>query len=118
MGRKQVTKPITVLSGGMDADITGIETTTEYLDRLLYIVKWESGVGNDLRVDVEISQDNETWTALPFAPALTINTASGEAIVQITEMTWVKMRPKVVDLSAGAGAGTITIVAKASTVGA
>lgn len=118
MGRKQVTKAFKALEVEMDGDHVGEETTTEQLDRATYFVFWDGGVANDGEFRVEVTQDDETWQDLPFAPPLIIDTPSGGAIVQVNDITWLKMRPKFVDNSAGAGVGSLIANVKCSTAGA
>jgi hypothetical protein len=118
MGRRNVIKAFQALSAQMDGDTTGEETTIEQLDRATYFVAWANGVANDGEFIVEATQDGETWSELPFAPPLVVDTASGGAIIQINDMAFLKIRPKFKDNSAGVGAGDIMATIKAVNGGA
>ena len=118
MGRKLTTQAFEALNVEMDGSHVGQISTVEYLDRILYFVKWENGVGNDGEIELEITHDGNTWTKLPFAPSLTVDTAAGEAAIQVNDITWKQMRPIFTDNSGGVGAGQLAAVCKASTGGA
>lgn len=118
MGRRNVIKAFQALDAQMDGDSTGEETTIEQLDRATYFIVWAGGALNDGELLIEATQDGVTWSELPFAPPLTIDTAAGGAIIQINDMAFLKLRPKYKDNSAGAGSGSIMATIKAVNGGA
>ncbi len=119
MSRKQKIRKFKALEGELSGDIEGLVSTVFGVDRVVYVVNWDSASGVNGEFFIEVAQDgDENWTKLPFSPQVNIAGAEGVALIHISEITWDKMRPGFTDNSSGAGSGNLTVHLTGSTQGA
>lgn len=118
MGRKTHAKETAVLD---NADITtspvSLITDTTTADKILYVVDWTStGINGSLVFEIsDDKNDDNSWVALDFGQALSVNVDNSSHQILITEVAFKYIRLRLDYL---AGTGNITATYRASSTGA
>lgn len=120
MGRKSQIKPFLLIESGdlSDASITGTESTVAQIDVINLTVTWSGGQATNGDLEIEyFNKDSLGWSALDFGTTISLDGASGNHQIVITEIAFEKLRPKYTRTNAGA-TGAIDVLIVASTGGA
>jgi hypothetical protein len=125
MSRKQQIQPYQAIDAGnlSDASITGQETVVFQTDVVEYLVTWSGGQATNGNIKIQASHDNSkatpasSWFDLDFGSTISLDGASGNHQLIISQVSFAKVRP-VYTRTNGSASGSLNINLIATTKGA